>query len=162
MLKKCLLKKEMIITLTLIFSLFIMGNLAQAQTQRGNYRIGIQSSNLFRGTAGASVIYDMDVDTSIQGIISLGSRSQIFEGRVLYRFYQKMNWNSYGFGSAGIYNNSDSNGFIGGAGIGIEYDIKALDRTFPPVSVNADIGLIFLDDLSSYNNKIRIGFHYRF
>ena len=162
MLKKCLLKKGMIITLTLLFSLIIIGNLAQAQTQRGNYRIGIQSSTLFKGTAGFSVIYDKSVDTSIQGIFSLGSRSQIFEGRFLYRFYQKKNWNAYGFGSAGIYNTFDSPGFIGGAGIGVEYDIKALDRSLPPVSVNADVGLIVLDDLSSFNNKIRIGFHYRF
>ena len=104
MLKKCILKKGMIITLTLLFSLIIIGNLAQAQTQRGNYRIGFQSSTLFQGTAG----------------------------------------------------------LIGGAGIGVEYDIQALDHTLPPVSVNADVGLIVLDDLSSFNNKIRISFHYRF
>ena len=131
MLKKCILKKGMIITLTLLFSLIIIGNLAQAQTQRGNYRIGFQSSTLFQGTAGVSAIYDIDVDTSIQGIFSLGSRSQIFEGRVLYRFHQKRDWNAYGFGSVGLYNIFDSPGLIGGAGIGVEYDIQALDHSFP-------------------------------
>ena len=162
MLKNYLLKKGLIITFILLFGFFIMSNLAQAQTQRMNYSIGFQSSTLFKGTAGASVIYDMNVDTSIQGIFSLGSRSQIVEGRVLYRFYQKRYWNAYGFGSGGIYNISDSPGFIGGGGIGVEYDIKGLDRSLPPVSVNADVGLIVLDDLSSINNKIRIGLHYRF
>lgn len=40
MIKKYLLRKGIIITLTLLFSLFIMANLAQAQTQSGNYRKG--------------------------------------------------------------------------------------------------------------------------
>lgn len=162
-----MLKKGIIITLTLMFSLFIMSNFAQAQNQRGNYRkgnyrIGLQSSTLFKGTAGVSMVYDMNIDTSIQGIFSLGSSSQIVEGRVLYRFHQQREWNAYGFGSAGIYNSSDSSDFIGGGGVGVEYDIKTLDRTLPPVSVNADVGLIVLDNFSSFNNKINIGFHYRF
>ena len=162
MLKKGILKKGMIITLTLFLSLIIIGNLAQAQTQKGNYRIGVQSSTLFKGTAGVSMIYDRNVDSSIQGILSLGSRTLILEGRILYRFHQKKNWNVYGFGSVGLYNTFDSPGFIGGTGLGVEYDIKSLNPALPPVSVNADLGLMVMDNLNSFYNILRIGFHYRF
>jgi hypothetical protein len=152
-----MLKKGLIISLALILSLSIMNVSVQARTE-GDYRIGVQSA----GPSALSGIYDLSSDTSIQGIIGLGSKSQTLEGRFLYRFRQEIDWNAYGFGSVGLYSNSNSNGFVGGVGIGAEYDLQALDKSLPPMSVNADVGLMVQDDIDSFKNQISIGLHYRF
>jgi len=146
--------------LLIILSLTLLGNLVNAQSN--NFRIGLQSSYYISGTPGFSIIYDLNMDTSVQGIIGLGSSTQTVEGRILNRFSRETFWNVYYFGSAGLYNKHNNTNLIGGAGVGMEYNIQSLDSNLPPILVNADIGVIFKDGFNSFVNHLRTGFHYRF
>ncbi len=156
-----MIKKGLIISLVLILAFFLTGFQAQAQAQPGSIGIGLQSSYAFWGSGGLSVIYDLSPAASIQGIFGIGARRQSFEGRYLHRFRQEAFWDGYTFGSAGIYS-GPSTGFLLGGGIGIEYDIRGIDGTLPPISLNADIGVIARDGLADFNVQLRTGFHYRF
>ena len=157
-----MLKKLMIISLVVLFSLSLMANSVEAQTNVGGYRVGLQSSYRVRASLGLSLIYDRDITNSFQGIFSVGSGSQTIEGRYLNRFRLENFWNTYSFVAAGIYNESSNTGFLGGGGIGVEYDIQALEANFPPVSVNADLGVFVTDSFNSFDPRISTGFHYRF
>lgn len=154
-------KKGLIISLVLILAFFMVNFQAQAQSQPGSIGIGLQSSYAFWGSGGLSIIYDIRSDASIQGIFGIGARRQSIEGRFLHRFRQELYWDGYAFGSAGIYS-GDRTGFLLGGGIGIEYDIRGLDGTLPPISLNADIGGIARDGLADFSVQLRTGFHYRF
>ena len=157
-----MLKKLMIISLVVLFSLSLMENSVEAQTNVGGYRVGLQSSYRARGSLGLSVIYDRDITNSFQGILSVGSNTQTLEGRYLNRFKLENLWNTYSFVAAGLYNGPNNTGFLGGGGIGVEYDIQALEATLPPVSINADLGVFVTDLFNSFDPRISIGFHYRF
>ncbi len=156
-----MLKKGLIISLILVFTFFLVNFQVQAQAQPGSIGIGLQSSYAFWGSGGLSIIYDLRPDASIQGIFGIGARRQSIEGRYLYRFRQEAYWDGYAFGSAGIYSGPNT-GFLLGGGIGIEYDIRGVDGTLPPISLNADIGGMIRDGLDDFNVQLRAGFHYRF
>ena len=156
-----MLKKLMIISLAVLFSLTLMGNLAEAQTNVGGYRIGLQSSYQIRSSLGLSVIYDQSLTSSYQGIINLG-RPLSIEGRYLNRFRLENFWNAYGFLALGLYDGPGNTGFFGGGGVGVEYDMQALEPTFPPISLNADLGIFASDSFDSFDPRLSIGFHYRF
>ncbi len=156
-----MMKKGIIILLVCLLAFFAVDFRARAQTQQGSIGIGIQSSYAFWGSGGLSLIYDMRPDASVQGIFSTGGRRQAIEGRYLQRFRQEAHWDGYVFGSAGIYSDNDI-GFIWGGGTGMEYDIRGLDATFPPISLNADVGAMVRDGLEDFDVQLRTGFHYRF
>lgn len=154
-------KKVLVLSLVIVLALFMVDFQVQAQARQGDVGIGIQSSYAFWGTGGLSIIYDMRPDASIQGIFGVGGGRQAIEGRYLHRFRQEAYWDGYGFGSAGIYSNG-STGFIWGGGIGAEYDIRGLDETLPPISLNADVGGMVRDGFDDLDVQLRTGFHYRF
>ena len=157
-----MLKKLMIISLAFLFSLSLMVNIAEAQTNLEDYRIGLQSSYHFRSALGLSVIYDLDITNSIQGILSFSSRTQTIEGRYLNRFEIENFWNAYSFAAAGLQSGPNNTSLLGGGGVGIEYDIQAFEASLPPISVNADLGIYVTDSFDSFNPRLSTGFHYRF
>ena len=154
-------KKSLIISLVVVLAFFMMNFQVQAKSQQGSVGIGIQSSYAFWGSGGLSIIYDMRPDASVQGIFGISGNRQSFEGRYIHRFRQEAYWDGYAFGSAGIYSGHNT-GFIWGGGIGMEYDIRGLEATFPPISLNADVGGMVRDGLEDFDVQLRTGFHYRF
>ncbi len=157
-----MIKKGLIVILVCFLTFFAASFSTQAQSQQGDMGIGIQSSYAFWGSGGLSFIYDMRPDASVQAILGTGGRGRnAIEGRYLHRFRQEAYWDGYAFGSAGIYSDSDL-GFLWGGGVGIEYDLRGLEATFPPVSINADVGAMARDGLEDFDVQLRTGFHYRF
>jgi len=120
---------------------------------------------------GVSAKYDATDKITAQAILGAWGYSNLtsFTGRGIYKFKKADNYNFYGYGSLTSWtwdNGIDKETVFGfGAGAGVEYDIRGLDKDFIPLYLNADIGL----QHASFKNYggfggpgIGLGVHYKF
>jgi len=120
---------------------------------------------------GLSGKYDVTNKVTAQAIVGVWGYADLtsITGRGIYKFKQKDYYNLYGYGSATSwswdngYNKETVVGF--GAGGGIEYDIRGLDQSLPPIFLNADLGIQYAN-FSYYGGfggvGLGLGVHYKF
>ena len=135
--------------------------------QDGRFGVGFASSWPAYGISGTLQVSETITAEAVIGFLGTVSN---FSGRGWYRFNRKPNYDLYGYGTAGVYRYGYSLGtenVLGlGAGVGIEAGLKRMlnDPTFPPIFINAEIGLGYADfeyyDFSSF--VFGAGIHYRF
>lgn len=131
------------------------------------YGIGVQKLGAGWGLSGTA-----DINDELAGQLVIGpfGNMHVYAARILYSFYQPVDWRMYAFGQ-GAYlrysyapDLSRESAFSMGAGIGLEYDWR---RNFPdllPFLWNIEVGLMTdrLDNKSVSGLKIGAGVHYRF
>ena len=139
---------------------------AKENTYLDNLSVGVQSTGV--SATGLSVKYDVNEKITAQGIIGLLGEVTNYAVRGIYNFKQDDNFKYYGYASLGIwqyndsYYNETSVGY--GAGVGLKYDVRKLDKTFPPIFLSTEIGfdLINFDNYSYGGVDIGFGVHYKF
>ena len=120
---------------------------------------------------GASVKYDVSDKITVQGIVGVWGYGDLtsMTARGLYKFYEKEDYNLYGYGSVSswswdnTYYDETVLGF--GAGGGIEYDIRGIDPDFIPLYLSADLGfqVANFDHYGGFSGLgIGFGIHYKF
>ena len=148
-------------------SLFLLMSTTQAAESTGGYAVGFQSSGVSSGLSGKMEISD---EITAQAVLGFFGAVSNYSVRGLYKFNSDEHWDAYGFGSLGMWTWDGSGGFDDetvfglGAGVGIEYDWRALAPTLPPVYWNLELGF----NIASFDNYdfssvgIGVGAHYRF
>ena len=144
--------------------------------QGGRFGIGLASSWPAYGLSGTLQISETLTAEALLG--ALGTVTT-FGGRLWYRFDPNPNYDLYGYGAVGVYRygydtfDSSLNRTRGtesvlglGAGAGIEAGLQRLfkDETFPPIFINAEVGLAFANfDYYNFSSFVfGTGIHYRF
>jgi len=144
------------VSLFLLVSSVALAQGIEDETKR--FGVGFQSSYPAWGISGMMDVAD---NLSVQGILGMVGDLKTYAGRGIYRFRKEPYWNTYGYGMIGawsypgyeieyeyIYGISYPTmkkitetvmGF--GAGVGIEYDWRALSPNLPPIWFNLEIGL---------------------
>jgi hypothetical protein len=135
--------------------------------QGGRYGLGVTSSWPAYGVSGTLQLTDKITAEAVLGFFGTVSN---FGGRGWYRFNRNVNYDLYGYAGASLYhwgNQLYDESVLGlGGGVGIEAGLATLlnDETFPPIVVNAEVGMAFADfeyyDFSSF--VFGAGVHYRF
>jgi len=123
----------------------------------GDQYIGVQN-------LGISYKIDLTNETAVQGVIgkSFAQDGLVFEASGIYKLPIEKYVNGLGYLSA-IVKRSDVGdndiSFGASASLGVEVDIRAIDRDLPPVFLNARGGLaIGLSNTFDYG----VGVHYKF
>jgi len=135
-----------------------------ASAKQGDTYLGLQ----WYGLSGK---YEVTDKISAQAIVGLWGYTGLtsITGRLNYKFKEKKDYNLYGYGSLSSWSWSNayySETVIGfGAGVGAEYDIRGIDRSFIPLFLSVDIGLqaASFDYYGSFAGVgIGTGIHYKF
>lgn len=135
--------------------------------QGGRYGIGFASSWPAYGLSGTLQVNEKITAEAVLGFF--GTVSNI-GARGWYRFNRKPEYDLYGYAGVGLYqwgNRVYNEDVIGlGGGVGIEAGLGRLfdDPSFPPIFVNAEVGLAYAN-FKYYNFSSFIfgaGVHYRF
>lgn len=120
---------------------------------------------------GISGKYDVTDKVTAQAIVGAWGYNNLtsITGRGIYKFKTKDDYSLYGYGSLTSWtwdNGFDNETVFGfGAGGGIEYDIRRLDRNLPAIYLNADAGLqvASFKNYGSFNTLgLGFGIHYKF
>lgn len=143
--------------------------------QGGRYGIGLGSAWPAYGISGTLQVSETITAEAVLGLF--GDVSNV-GGRLWYRFNRNEKYDLYGYGAVGIYTYRGFDPFffddrvsetvLGiGAGAGIEAGLPALfdDEEFPPLFVNAELGLAFgsFDYYGGFSSiALGLGIHYRF
>lgn len=140
--------------------------------QGGRFGIGVASSWPAYGISGTLQVSETLTAEAVLGFF--GSVSN-FSVRGWYRFNRNESYDLYAYGAVGVYRyrynliiNSGTESVLGlGAGGGIEGSLQKLfeEEDFPPIFVNAELGLAFasFEYYSGFSALIfGIGIHYRF
>lgn len=134
--------------------------------QGGRFGVGLASSWPSYGISGT-----MQISETLTGEVILGFLGAISNigGRVWYRFKRDPSYDLYGYGSVGLLRydyvvNTES--VLGlGAGAGVEVGVGQLldEEDFPPIFVNAEIGLAYANfDFYNFSSfTFGSGIHYR-
>ncbi len=160
--------KKQIKALAVVAILGTASQVTAADFSDKNLYAGFQSSWPSHGLS-----LKMDFSDKITGQAVVGFLGELnnYAVRGLYKFKKEQFYNMYGFGSLGLWTwDSDFVGWddesvIGlGGGAGIEYDIRGLDRTLPPLFVNAELGLNIasFDHYNFSSVGLGVGLHYKF
>jgi len=130
---------------------------AASSAKEGDQYIGVQN-------LGISYKLDFSDETAIQGVIgkSFAQDGLVFEASGIYKLPIERYVNGLGYLSAVLmrsdYGNNDIS-FGASASVGVEVDIRAVDRDLPPVFLSAkggiSVGLVSTFDYG-------IGIHYKF
>ncbi len=139
---------------------------AKENSYTDNLSVGVQSSGL--SSTGLSVKYALNDKFTLQGILGMLGTVSNYSARAIYNFKQDDNFKYYGYGSVGVWKYSDylanetSMGF--GIGAGLNYDVRKLDKTLPPLFLSAEIGFDFINfSYYSYGGLgVGFGVHYKF
>lgn len=151
----------------------IPDNESTVGVQGGRYGLGFASSWPAYGISGT-----LQVSETITGEAVLGFFGTVssFGGRLWYRFNRNMKYDLYGYGGLSVYHwNGVNSAFLDvsenvlgvGFGAGIESGLPKLfdDEEFPPIFINAELGLAFAS-FKYYSNFssfiLGVGAHYRF
>jgi len=161
---KATMKKNLLVVgITTLLLLVAMTNVSLAEDSK--YRLGIQGTHFVTGLSG---VMDFSPPWALQGVIDFGVDN--FALRVLNRFHNEKDWNAYGFGALGIWDNgkNDDNGvgnddddaeFGLGLGVGLEYDWRGLNPSLPPLGWNIELGLSVVPDVDI---DFGVGVHWKF
>ncbi len=153
----------------------IPDNDATVGVQGGRYGLGFGSAWPAYGLSGTLQINETITGEAVLGFFGAVSN---FGGRVWYRFNRNEQYDIYAYGCAGVYRykgldgfllgNSVSESVLGlGFGAGVEAGLPKLfdDEDFPPIFVNAELGLA-IASFEYYGgfSSLSLGFgaHYRF
>ena len=144
--------RQRAIIVVLFLTLLFAASSASATTIDGHkYGIGLQVVD--GGASGLSMTIDLkNSPASVQAILGLNDFPSV-AGRLRYAFLKRQYLDGYGYGMLGT---SNSEPVMAGAGVGVEWDWRMLDRSLPPVSFSFDIG--FNTDRLGYG----LGIHYTF
>ncbi len=135
--------------------------------QGGRFGLGVTSSWPAYGLSGTMQVSETLTAEALLGFLGTVTN---FGGRVWYRFKRDVDYDLYGYGAASLYRYDyviDTESVLGlGGGAGIEAGLQRLfdDADFPPIFVNAEVGLAFAN-FQYYNFSTFIfgaGIHYRF
>lgn len=110
-------------------------------------RFGIGTGSAFNAF-GISGTYDVNETITAEAILGIFGSLTSLGGRVWYRFNRNEGYDLYGFGgvsflSYGSFIDEDAVGVSGGVGIEVGLPQLIGDPDFPPIFLNADIGLGF-------------------
>ncbi len=176
--KKC--KRLLVVAITIML---VMPLAAHAQVEQDEaeaavvetyrYGAGFQGSFPASGLSGMMNITD---DIAVQAILGFFGNLRTFAGRGLYKFQEEDFWDLYGYGMIGAWsyqgfaignNTRQRETVLGlGAGAGFQYDWRAYNPEFPPISWNIELGIGFVDfNEVNYNFSTIMfgaGVHYRF
>jgi hypothetical protein len=155
-------------------AVLLLGSSASlAQDREGTtFGLGFQYSYPFWGLSGLA---DVANNVSIQGIFGLFGDLKAYAGRGIYRFNKKPKWNTYGYGMVGAWSytgldirtleETTETSFGFGAGLGVEWDLRAWVSDFPPLWWNFGIGIGSVEfDTVDYDFaafSVGVGLHYR-
>lgn len=153
----------------------IPDNNSTVGVQGGRYGLGFGSAWPAYGLSGT-----LQISETITGEVVLGFFGAVsnFGGRVWYRFNRNEKYDIYAYGGAGVYRYTGLDGFLLGSsvsesvlglgfGAGVEAGLPKLfdDEDFPPIFVNAELGLA-IASFEYYGgfSSLSLGFgaHYRF
>lgn len=135
--------------------------------QGGRFGLGVTSSWPAYGLSGTLQFSETLTAEALLGFFGTISN---FGGRVWYRFKRDLDYDLYGYGAASLYRYDyviDTESVLGlGGGAGIEAGLQRLldDSDFPPIFINAEVGLA-IASFEYYNFSTFIfgaGIHYRF
>ena len=133
----------------------------------GRLAAGLQSSF---SSGGLSLKYRVSERITAQGTLGFFGSVSNYGARGLYEFSRGDFFGAYGFAGVGVWRYDGGRffasesvfGFSGGAGV--EYDLRGLAPTLPPVFVSGELGLGVASfdnyDFSSFG--LGLGLHYRF
>ena len=143
------------------------GNAPTVGVQGGRYGVGFASSWPAYGVSGTLQLSETLTAQAVLGF--LGAVTNL-SARGLYRFRRSPEYDIYAYGAVGAYRygyfaGTESVLGVGGGG-GIEAGLQRLfdDEDFPPIFVNAEVGLGFAN-FEYYNFSAFVfgaGVHYRF
>jgi len=153
-------KNILIIGLVALVLIFAISGTSQAADSK--YRLGLQGTHFVTGLSG---VMEISNPWALQAVLDFGVDNFAF--RVLNRFHKEQNWNAYGFGTLGIWDNGNSsnNGkdddsdFGLGIGIGVEYDWRGLNPSLPPIGWNIELGASVIPD---FDLDFGVGAHWKF
>jgi hypothetical protein len=120
---------------------------------------------------GLSGKYEVTDKLGVQAIVGLWGYSSLtsITARVNYKFKEEKDYNIYAYGSLSSWSWSnslyDETVFGFGAGAGVEYDIRGINRNFIPLFLSADVGIqvASFDHYGSFSGLgIGLGVHYKF
>ena len=135
--------------------------------------LNAKSGDIYAGLEwyGLSVKYDATDKVTAQIIGGLWGYSNILSvtTKGIYKFKERNYYTLYGYGALTSWawdNGVENETVLGfGAGGGVEYDLRGLDREFIPLFVSADIGL----QVAKFNHYrgfngvgLEFGIHYKF
>ncbi|MDI6703844.1 MAG: hypothetical protein QME40_04150 [bacterium] len=170
-------KKHLSVITGAFLLLLLISSVALAQgieDKTKRFGLGLQCSFPAWGISGMMDVAD---NLSLQGVLDLFGDLKTYAGRGIYRFNKEPYWNVYGYGMIGAWSYSYYYGWpiylkitetvMGfGAGVGIEYDWKALSPDLPPICWNLEAGLGSVGFKKVYypfsTFMIGVGAHYRF
>ncbi len=152
----------------------IPDNESTVGVQGGRFGIGFSSSWPAYGISGTLQFSETLTGEAVVGFF--GALTNV-GGRVWYRFNRNQNYDLYGYGGVSLYRYSVNLGILGGRvsenvfgagfGAGVEAGLPRLfkDEDFPPIFVNAELGLA-LASFQYYGSfstlSLGLGAHYRF
>ena len=145
-----------------------LGSEPTVGVQGGRYGVGFASSWPAYGASGTLQISETLTAQAVLGFLGVVNN---FSVRGLYRFRRSPEYDFYGYGAVGAYRYGYSLGtesVLGfGGGAGIEAGLQRLfdDEEFPPIFVNAELGLAVanFDNYSGFSLFVfGAGVHYRF
>ncbi|HHJ18466.1 MAG TPA: hypothetical protein ENJ84_01330 [Gammaproteobacteria bacterium] len=162
--------KRKVLILLIAVSVIFLSSSASARDWRsdgdGKYSAGLQSSFMSYGPSGKIHLNDK---LTLQGIIGALGTLTSFSARGLYKFVDfEPHWNMYGFGQLGVWTYSGISNetvFGYGGGVGMEWGLRNIRESMPPVSfsVEAGFGVINFDDYTGFSTfNLGSGVHYRF
>lgn len=147
---------------------------ASVGVQGGRFGIGFSSAWPAYGISGT---LQMNPSITAEAVLGFFGPVTNLGGRVWYRFNRNTNYDLYGYGGISVYRYSANLGILGGSvsenvfgagfGAGIEAGLRKLfkDEEFPPIFVNAELGLA-LATFEYYGGfstlALGLGAHYRF
>lgn len=152
----------------------VSGDPATVGVQGGRFGVGFSSSWPAYGISGT-----LHVNPTFTGEAVIGFFGALTSvgGRLWYRFDRNSNYDLYGYGGVSLYRYSTNLAILGdrvsesvfgaGFGAGIEAGLPTLfkDEEFPPIFVNAELGLA-LASFEYYGGfstlALGLGIHYRF
>ncbi|MEZ4702037.1 MAG: hypothetical protein R2834_17015 [Rhodothermales bacterium] len=147
---------------------------ATVGVQGGRFGIGFASAWPAYGLSGT---LQMSPTLTAEAVLGFFGPVTNVGGRIWYRFNRNENYDLYGYGGASIYRYSTNLGILGGkvsesvigagVGAGIETGLPKLfkDEEFPPIFVNAELGLALatFDYYGGFSTiSLGLGIHYRF
>lgn len=154
----------------------IPDNSSTVGVQGGRYGLGFASSWPAYGISGTVQVSEKLTGEAVLGFFGAVSN---FGGRIWYRFNRNEKYDIYGFGGVSVYRYKGFNSILLGSsrvnesvvglgvGAGIEAGLPQLidDEDFPPIFLNAELGLA-LASFQHYGGfstlSLGFGIHYRF
>lgn len=130
-----------------------------SNAEDSKYRLGLQGTHFVTGLSG---VMEISNPWALGAVIDFGVDNFAF--RVLNRFHNEKDWNSYFLGQLGMWDHDNGKGedetdFGLGVGVGLEYDWRCLNPSLPPIGWNIELGASIVPD---FDLDFGVGLHWKF